>query len=52
MEIVFESNGGKENEFAHAIIKRVMVQGTDMGGAVECKKCDPGSIANGRQYMC
>jgi len=52
VEIVFESNGGKENQLAHAIIKRVMVQGTDMGGAVECKKCDPGSIANGRQYMC
>ena len=52
VEIVFESNGGNDNSLAQAIIKRVMVQGTDMGGAVECKACDPGSIANNRQYMC
>lgn len=52
VEIVFESNGGLLNDKAKATIKRVMVQGTDMGGATECKACDPGSIANSRQYMC
>ena len=49
VEISFESNGNDRiNEKAVAIIKRVMIQGTDMGGAVACTMCDPGSIANGR----
>ena len=29
-----------------------MIQGTEKGGAIECKTCDEGSIANSKLYMC
>ena len=48
VEISFESSGETVNERAQASILRIMVQGTDMGGAIECKNCDKGSIANNR----
>jgi hypothetical protein len=52
IEIAFESRGPSFNYKARAFIYRVMIQGTEKGGAVECKTCDEGSIANAKLYMC
>ena len=52
IEISFESKGPSHNEKATAIIKRIMLKGTDKGGAVECTSCPEGSIANSKLYMC
>ena len=46
IEIAFSSKGPIYNEKARAFIHRIMVKGTEKGGAVECKSCDEGSIAN------
>jgi hypothetical protein len=48
VEIAFETKGPAKNPKAQAIIHRISLQGTSMGGAVDCKTCDPGSIANSR----
>jgi len=29
-----------------------MIKGSELGGAVECKSCEEGSIANDKHYMC
>ena len=52
IEIAFESHAKQPNEFAQALISRIMLSGTDIGGASSCKSCDKGSIANQRIYMC
>lgn len=52
IEIVFESKGPSYNKDARAIIERIMIKGSENGGAIECKACDTGSIANSKLYMC
>jgi hypothetical protein len=52
IEIAFESRALSKSQDAQILIKRIAISGTDMGGALECKACDAGSIANTRIYMC
>ena len=52
VEIAFESVGPRYNQNARVKIARVMIKGTEKGGAVECKSCEEGSIANSKLYMC
>ena len=52
IEIAFESYSKTANMEAQVLISKIIIQGTDQGGAVECKTCETGSIANTRIYMC
>jgi hypothetical protein len=52
VEIAFESLGPSYNQLARVKIGRILVKGTEKGGAVECKSCEEGSIANSKLYMC
>jgi ribosomal protein L37AE/L43A len=52
VEIAFESLGPSYNQHARVKIARILVKGTEKGGAVECKSCEEGSIANSKLYMC
>lgn len=52
IEIAFESSALSPNTKAQILISNILIRGSDMGGAVDCKDCDAGSIANSRIYMC
>ena len=52
IEIAFESIAEETNTAAQVLISRILISGTAEGGAVECKACDEGSIANTKLYMC